>query len=83
MAGDAAAADHHHHLHQHHHQHQHHYHHHHHRHYQVHRHHQIDRNADTFECSDGWADRPDVIRGLEEVAVGEQYITNTGMSNYN
>ena len=24
------------------------------------------------DYSDGWADRPDVIKGLEEVAVGEQ-----------
>ena len=43
-------------------------HHHHHYHFQ----HHIDRNNDDSECSDGWADRPDVIRGLEEVAIGEQ-----------
>ena len=27
---------------------------------------------DLSDYSDGWADRPDVIKGLEEVAVGEQ-----------
>ena len=74
----AGADDHHHHHYQHHHHHHHHHHNHHHRHhYQVHRYHQINSNDDNSECSDGWADRPDVIRGLEEVAIGEQYLSNT------
>ena len=41
------------------------------------------QNYEYSVHSDGWADRPDVIRGLEEVAIGEEkYCSEQNISDF-